>query len=126
MRFIVDMNMSAKWVLALQQAGYDARHWSSIGSSKAPDSDIAAMARAEDAIVLTRDLDFSAIVATTHLEKPSVIHLRDKDRFDEATVARLLMTIKAFETLLRSGAILTIAGNRARIRPLPVSERPQK
>lgn len=126
MKFIVDMNMSAKWVQALVDAGYVAHHWSNIGASNSADTEIVAAARDRDAIVLTRDLDFSAIVATTRLQKPSVVHLRDQDGFDEITVSRVLITLKAFEAQLREGAILTIAGNRARIRPLPVAERRKK
>ena len=123
MKFIVDMNMSARWVRALVDAGHDARHWSSIGVSAAQDGEIVALARAEDAIVLTRDLDFSAIAAITRLQKPSVVHLRDKDNFTPAMVSRVLLTLKAFETPLQSGAILSIAGHRARIRLLPLPER---
>ena len=122
MKFVVDMNMSAKWVRALADAGHDVRHWSSIGDRTAGDDVIVAFARDEDAIVLTRDLDFSAIVAMTNLAKPSVVHLRDKDTFDAALVARVLMTLTAFETQLMAGAILSIAGHRARIRLLPLSE----
>ena len=125
MKFVVDMNMSARWVDALRDAGHSAQHWSAIGAASAADSEIAALARAEDAIVLTRDLDFSAILAITRLEKPSVVHLRDKDRFEEAMVSRVLMTLKAFEVQLQAGAILTIAGHRARIRLLPLPERPE-
>ena len=125
MRFIVDMNMSAKWVQALADAGHDARHWSSIGDGTAVDADIVAFARNEDAVVFTRDLDFSAIVAVTHLAKPSVVHLRDKDTFDTALVSRVLMTLTAFETQLLAGAILSMDGHRVRIRLLPISESPK-
>ena len=125
MKFIVDMNMSTKWVGALLDAGHDARHWSSIGDGTAVDEDIVAFARAEDGIVFTRDLDFSAIVAITRLAKPSVVHLRDKDIFDTALVSRVLMTLKAFEPQLLTGAILSMDGHRARIRPLPISESPK-
>ena len=122
MKFIVDMNMSAKWVQVLVDAGYEAQHWSTIGDTAAPDTEIAEVARVQTAVVLTRDLDFSAILAMTHLAKPSVVHLRDKDVFDTATVSRVVMTIKAFETQLQVGAILSIAGHRARIRHLPLPD----
>ena len=122
MKFIVDMNMSAKWVQVLIDAGHTAQHWSSLGDAAAPDTEIADAATAQAAIVLTRDLDFSAILAVTHLAKPSVVHLRDKDVADTATVARVLMTLKAFESQLQAGAILSIAGHRARIRLLPLPD----
>lgn len=123
MKVIVDMNLSTQWVLALAASGSEAQHWLSIGDIAALDDEIVAVARAEGAIVLTRDLDFSAIVAITRLAKHSVLHLRDKDSFDKATVARMVMTLKAFESQLQSGAIPSIAGHRARIRSLPLPER---
>lgn len=122
MKFVVDMNLSTRWVHALKEAGYAAEHWSALGPSTATDTEIAAVAREQGAVVLTRDLDFSAIIATTRLAKPSIVHMRDRDRFDEATVQRLLITLKAFEAELTAGAVLTIAGHRARLRLLPLSQ----
>ena len=43
------------------------------GRVDAPDSDIMAFAAAGEFVVLTHDLDFGAILAVTHGEKPSVI-----------------------------------------------------
>lgn len=48
-------------------------HWSTAGRVDAPDSDIMAFAAAGEFVVLTHDLDFGAILAVTHGEKPSVI-----------------------------------------------------
>jgi predicted nuclease of predicted toxin-antitoxin system len=32
MKIIVDMNMSPKWVAVLNEAGFPATHWSSVGT----------------------------------------------------------------------------------------------
>ncbi len=45
MKIIVDMCLSPKWAEALREAGYNARHWSSLGPGNAPDSSIFAFAR---------------------------------------------------------------------------------
>ena len=73
MKLIVDMNLSPRWVKLLADAGIESAHWSSLGAPNAPDTFIMAYASANDYVVLTHDLDFSAILAATHGEKPSVV-----------------------------------------------------
>jgi predicted nuclease of predicted toxin-antitoxin system len=61
MKIIVDMCLSPKWVEALNAAGFEARHWSSLGAGNAPDSTIFAFARRDGSVVLTADLDFGTL-----------------------------------------------------------------
>lgn len=70
MKLLVDMNLSPRWVGVLSDAGIEAAHWSALGANNAPDSEIMAYARLNNYVVLTHDLDFSAILAATHGEKP--------------------------------------------------------
>ena len=65
MKFLIDMNLSPRWVKVLTAAGHHAQHWSSVGAVDAADVEIMAYARAHDLIVFTHDLDFSAILAAT-------------------------------------------------------------
>ena len=60
-------------------AGIEAAHWSTLGVNNAPDSEIMAYANVHDYVVLTHDLDFGAILAATHGEKPSVVQIRAED-----------------------------------------------
>ena len=76
MKLLVDMNLSPRWKRFLADAGIEAAHWSDLGASNAPDAEIMAFAKAHDYVVLTHDLDFSAILAATHGEKPSVVQVR--------------------------------------------------
>jgi predicted nuclease of predicted toxin-antitoxin system len=73
MKLLVDMNLSPRWVGALTGAGIEAVHWSTVGTTNAPDAQIMAYALANDFVVLTHDLDFSAILAATQGGKPSVV-----------------------------------------------------
>ena len=65
MRLLVDLNLSTRWVPVLQEAGFDAVHWSPIGRLDAADTEVMAHAVANDLVVLTQDLDFGAILAAT-------------------------------------------------------------
>ena len=76
MKLLVDMNLSPSWIKLLSDADVQAVHWSVIGKNNAPDSEIMAYAAGNDYVVLTHDLDFSAILAVTHGEKPSVVQIR--------------------------------------------------
>jgi uncharacterized protein (DUF433 family) len=40
MKFLIDMNLSPLWVRFLAEKGFDSVHWSSIGRSSAPDTEI--------------------------------------------------------------------------------------
>jgi predicted nuclease of predicted toxin-antitoxin system len=66
--------LSPRWV---DQFG--AAHWSSVGSPHALDQEITAYAAKHDYVVLTNDLDFGAILAVTHGEKPSVVQIRSEN-----------------------------------------------
>ena len=40
MRLLIDMNLTPRWVPFLRNAGYEALHWSSVGSNAAKDREI--------------------------------------------------------------------------------------
>jgi Domain of unknown function (DUF5615) len=80
MKLLVDMNLSPHWIAALNKAGWEAVHWSAVGRGNALDSEIMLYAAQNDYVVLTHDMDFSAILAATHGEKPSVVQLPDRRR----------------------------------------------
>jgi predicted nuclease of predicted toxin-antitoxin system len=69
MRLLVDMNLSPRWIKVLADADIEAAHWSILGANNAPDSQIMAYASTNNYVVLTHDLDFSAILAATHGER---------------------------------------------------------
>ena len=71
MKLIIDMNLSPLWVNTLNQSEINAIHWSELGKLDAPDSTILAYALEHNCIVLTHDLDFSAILASTNIKKAS-------------------------------------------------------
>jgi predicted nuclease of predicted toxin-antitoxin system len=64
-RFIIDMNLTPRWVEYLSDAGYECVHWSRIGPANASDRHICAYAREQGFIVLTNDLDFPQMFAYT-------------------------------------------------------------
>ncbi len=120
MKFLVDMNLSPRWIELLISAGVPAVHWSTVGANNAPDAQIMAYATANDYVVLTNDLDFSAILAATHGEKPSVVQIRADDLRPEVIGTQVVAALKQMEAELEEGALLTVDPNRTRLRLLPL------
>ncbi|MBL0011119.1 MAG: DUF5615 family PIN-like protein [Nitrosomonas sp.] len=124
MKPLINTNLSPRWVDVLVNAGIEAAHWSAVGASNAPDSEIMAYAKANDYIVLTHDLDFSAILAVTHGEKPSVVQIRADDVNPDVIRKQVIGALQQMSTDLADGALLTIDTNRTRVRLLPLRSKP--
>jgi len=123
MKLLVDMNLSPRWVDLLRDAGWDTVHWSSVGRGNEPDSEIMAYAAEHDYVVLTHDMDFSAILAATHGEKPSVVQLRTEDVSPRVVGAQIIAALRQAKPELKAGAVLTIGSRQARVRMLPLRPR---
>lgn len=120
MKLLVDMNLSPRWVELLAEAGITAVHWSTVGQANAPDTQIMHHAREHGMIVLTHDLDFSAILAATKQPRPSVVQIRSANLRPEVIGKQVIDNLKLKTAELESGALLTINLERARIRLLPL------
>ena len=120
MKVLVDMNLGLGFVAELQALGIEARHWSQVGALDAPDSVIMEWARREGFVVLTSDLDFGALLHSTHGMGPSVIQFRGSDLRVRAILGDLINVLDTFRDLLVRGALVTVAGKRVRIVELPV------
>lgn len=119
MNLVVDMNLAPRWVTVLEQAGFSATHWSNLVALDAPDSEILRYALEHDSVVLTHDLDFGAILATTHGQKPSVVQVRATDVSPDAIGRQVVAALRQMSTELAQGALLTVDANRTRLRLLP-------
>lgn len=123
MKLLIDMNLSPRWVQLLNEAGFEAVHWSIIGPINAPDSEIMAYAKINDYVVLTYDLDFSAILAATHGEKPSVVQIRAENVNPDVIGWQIVTAIRQMSMELEQGALITIDPQRTRLRLLPFPSR---
>jgi len=123
MKLLIDMNLSPSWVRFLATAGIEAEHWSSLGSPNAPDAEIMAYAKRHDWVVLTHDLDFSAILAAAKGDKPSVVQVRAGNVSPEAIGQAVARALRQMQAQLEQGALLTVDPKKARLRLLPLPTR---
>jgi predicted nuclease of predicted toxin-antitoxin system len=119
-KLLVDMNLSPRWVVHLNDSQFQAVHWSSIGNLQALDDEIMAYAAEHDCIVLTNDLDFGAILAVTHGEKPSVVQIRSGNLDPDFIGAQVVRALQQLKDELQAGALLTVEPGSTRLRLLPL------
>jgi predicted nuclease of predicted toxin-antitoxin system len=119
-KILVDMNLSPSWVEGLARHGFEAVHWSTIGAPTAPDDEILSWAREHGLVVITNDLDFSAILAATSGQAPSVVQLRAQDLLSEAAVGVVVSALVAHREEVDGGALVSIDEGGTRLRMLPL------
>ena len=122
MKLLVDMNLSPRWIHRLAQHGLEAVHWSTIGAPTAGDYEILSWARVNGCVLLTHDLDFSAILAANSELAPSVIQLRMQDLLSQRALDAVVTAVNAHATDFELGALLSIDESGARVRILPLRQ----
>jgi predicted nuclease of predicted toxin-antitoxin system len=120
LRFLANLNSSPETVKSLRGEGWDIIRVSDLLPVNASDQNILELARKEDKVIVTQDLDFSALLALGGYSKPSVVTLR-LTRSDPGTVSkRLSEIVPGKEKELRQGCAITIDDYSVRVRRLPI------
>lgn len=120
LKFVADIHISPLTVSELKKNGYDIIRVTDKLPATASDNEIIKLAYKEQAVIITQDLDFSAIIAQSGLNGPSVISLR-VDNAKPDRVSRLLISVlPLIETELAEGSIVSIDEKEYRVRKLPI------
>jgi len=75
-RYLADHHISPRTVAPLKATGFDIYRVSDVLPPDAEDLQILELARSEGRAVITQDLDYSALLASTGHTQPSVVSLR--------------------------------------------------
>jgi predicted nuclease of predicted toxin-antitoxin system len=121
MNILVDMNLSPQWCRRLATHGHECVHWSKVGEPTATDATVMLWAVKNDHVVLTHDLDFGAILASTRAAAPSVIQVRTQDVLPAAMEGLLADVLRRYEAELTAGALIIVDEANLRVRILPLS-----
>jgi len=119
-KLLVDMNLAPSWAGRLARSGLEAVHWSSVGAPTAPDAEILSWARENGFVVVTNDLDFSAILAATAGRAPSVVQVRMQDLLSDTAVNAVASALEECRESVAGGALLSIDESGTRVRMLPL------
>jgi len=121
LKLIADIHISHITVKALQNKGYDILRIMDKLPATASDKEIIQLAQDERAVIITQDLDFSAIIAQSNLNGPSVVSLRLACAKPDIVTRILLTILPLIESDLIEGTIISIDEKEYRIRKLPIT-----
>jgi predicted nuclease of predicted toxin-antitoxin system len=120
LRFLADMNLSPITVDALQREGWDIVRVSTLLPANASDAEILVLARRQNRVVITQDLDFSALLALGGHAQPSLITLRLSNTDPSLVTERLRQIVPQSEQALQEGSAVTVDDSSLRIHRLPI------
>ncbi|MBV8533245.1 MAG: DUF5615 family PIN-like protein [Verrucomicrobia bacterium] len=120
MRFLADMGVAMRVVEWLRDQGYDARHLREEELHRLPDVQIFRKAVTENRVLLTFDLDFGEIVASSGRQKVNVVLFRLRDTRTPHVIERLKVVLQEAGPALEQGAVVVVEESRFRIRRLPI------
>lgn len=120
MKLLLDQGVARSAGARLQQLGHDAVHVREIGTASATDRAILEEASQREAVVVTFDADFHALLALRGALGPSAIRLRVQNVKGPAAAELVARVIEAARDALQAGAVVTSDGEHIRVRRLPI------
>ena len=118
---MLDMGISPKTAVFLRNLGYDAIHLHDLKSDRSTDPAVMQMARNEERILLTHDLDFGELIAASGANAPSVIIFRLRNMKPKNVNRFLNAIITEHRDALEKGAIVSVTEGQVRVRLLPLN-----
>ncbi len=120
LRLLANMNISPETVNTLKEKGIDIARVSEILPVTSSDREILDLARRENRIVVTQDLDFSSLLALGGFNRPSLITLRMTVSDPEAVTRKLLDLLPELQDMLAKGCAVSVDDLSYRVRWLPI------
>ena len=122
MKFLLDMGISPTTGTYLAELGYDTIHLLNENMETSSDPEILHKAIHEKRIILTHDLDFGKLLASSGTNSPSVVIFRLKNMRPENVNRFCDRIINRFADSLEKGAILSVGDRRIRCHQLPINK----
>ena len=120
LKFLANMNISPLTVRDLRDDGWEVLRVSEVMDSGSTDIQILEYARQHNQVILTQDLDFSALLALGGHDRPSVVNLRLEHAAPGIVTKRLIGVLPGLTRDLEGGAVVTVDEMSVRVRKLPV------
>ena len=121
MRLLADLHISPRTVQFLRSLGHDVLRVTDLLPATASDETIVERAAQDQRVILTQDLDMTAIIALSRRQYPSLVTLRLSSVRIEFVNTVLQRTLPVMEHDLQQGALVTIEDSRVRFRRLPLA-----
>jgi len=119
MKLLLDQGLPRSTVWHLAGMGIAAEHVGDLGLARAADAHILDVARERQAVMVTLDADFHAILATSHATSPSVVRIRIEGLNGEQLASILVQVLAVAGAEIEAGAVVSVTRHRIRVRLLP-------
>jgi predicted nuclease of predicted toxin-antitoxin system len=122
MKVLLDMPVSSLLLDVLDAYGHEGVHAHQIGQDRAPDQELLEIARRENRVVVTADLDFPRLLALSSAEGPGLILFRGGNYSDAEMCDLLARVLKEVATDVLESSICVVDSKRIRITRLPLGK----
>lgn len=122
MKFLIDMPVTPDAGPHLRAAGHDAIHALDLGLARSTDSQVLDVARREERVIITADLDYPRLIALHQADRPGVILFRGGAYSDAEMLALLDRVLAQVSALDLEHSIVVVDRTRIRRRALPIAE----
>lgn len=123
MKALLDMPVSPLLLDVLRAHGHEGVHAHYVGKDRASDSEILSMARRENRVVITADLDFPRLLALSLARAPGVILFRGGDYSNREMCGLLERVLRQVPPEVIEHSICVVDRERLRITPLPLGRK---
>jgi len=120
MKFLLDMPVSARLMEVLRAHGHAGVHAHAIGQDRATDTQLIQLARREQRIIITADLDFPRLLALAAADGPGLILFRGGNYSDTEMADLLERVLVSVSADLLPNVICVVDTHRIRVTPLPL------
>lgn len=119
-RLVLDQGIPRDAATRLRALGYECMHAGEIGMGRSADDAILAWSLGKNAIVVTLDADFHAILAVSRASGPSVIRLRMQGLGAHEVVELVQKVLTGFGDDLERGSLVTVKAQKTTCHRLPI------
>ena len=121
MKTLLDMPVTPQLINVLKKYGHEGVHAYQIGKDRAPDIELLNLARRENRVIITADLDFPRLLALSSASGPGIILFRGGNYSDDEMCDLLERVLESVPVDDLEKSICVVDHSRVRVTHLPIS-----
>ena len=122
MKTLLDMPVTPQLINVLKKYGHEGVHAHQIEKDRAPDIELLNLARRENRVIITADLDFPRLLALSSASGPGIILFRGGNYSDEEMCGLLERVLESVPVDDLEKSICVVDHSRVRVTHLPINE----
>ncbi len=122
MKTLLDMPVTPQLINVLKKYGHEGVHAYQIGKDQAPDIELLNLARRENRVIITADLDFPRLLALSSASGPGIILFRGGNYSDDEMCDLLERVLESVPVDDLEKSICVVDHSRVRVTHLPINE----